>query len=46
MEKSLQARIRELEAALVETEVLLGSEPGTIILGLEVCVCMPSISEE
>lgn len=35
-EAALAARVRELEARLVETEALLGSDPGTVILALEV----------
>ena len=35
-EEVLAARVRELEARLVETEALLGSDPGTVILALEV----------
>lgn len=35
-EEALAARVRELEARLVETEALLGSDPGTVILALEV----------
>lgn len=38
-EAEYEARIQELEAKLVETEVLLGSETGAIILGLEVSFC-------